>query len=185
MIELSFARVPRVVRFTAGALLAVVLGCTDLAGPHRDETLNLQTDALSYVLVPNREGLATQIPYTFTNRTAGSVYLVNCLGGFGLHLERREGQRWESVWGPVLPSCLSEPIVIPPGALFADTVHVWGGVNADVGPTFDPATAAGRYRLVWDDAYASFQPFLPWGDTIPLQERTSNEFELQVAIPTS
>jgi hypothetical protein len=131
--------------------------------------------------VPDADGLATEIPYVFHNRTGAPVFLVNCNGAFALTLERLEGDQWKVAWGPFLPLCLSPPIVIEAGARFADTLHVWGSPpNQNSAPSFDVADPSGTYRLVWNAALSSFQDRLPFGEPIPLSYRVSNLFTLGV-----
>ena len=104
------------------ALLNGCLSATGLPDPPL-----LETDALTYELVRDDPGLMVSIPYTFTNRTGGPVYLVNCLGGSGLHLEREDRGDWHPAWSPVLLDCLSPPIVIEEDEVWVDTLEVWGG----------------------------------------------------------
>ena len=152
-------------------------GCLSATGP--SDPLLLQTDALSYELVRDDPGLRVSIPYTFTNRTGGPVYLVNCRGGFGLHLERDDGGEWHVAWSPVLLACLSPPIVIEEDEVWADTLEVWGAPpGSNWRPRFDVADPAGTYRIVWDAALSSYQDHLPFGAPLPLAERVSNAFQL-------
>ena len=160
------------------AAVAVASAC-DLTDPLPVEPL-IQTDATTYQLVSDADGLSTEIPYVFENRTGASVYLVNCNGVFALRLERLERGQWNVAWSPVLPLCLSPPIVIEAGATFAATLHVWGSPpNQNSAPSFDVADPSGTYRLVWDAALSSFQDYLPFGEPIPFPYRVSNPFTLR------
>ena len=156
---------------------ALLNGCLSVTGP-ADPPL-LQTDALTYELVRDDSGFTVSIPYTFTNRTGGSVYLPNCRGGFWLHLEREDEGDWHAAWSPFLLLCLSPPIVIEEDEVWVDTLEVWGGLpGGNVWPRFDVADPAGTYRIVWDDALSSYQDHLPFGRPLPLAERMSNTFQL-------
>ena len=153
-------------------------GCLSITGP--SDTPLLQTDALTYELVWGDPGLMVSIPYTFTNRTGGSVFLVNCLGGFGFHLEREDRGDWRPAWSPVLLDCLSPPIVIEEDEVWVDTLEVWGGLpGGNFGPRFDVADPAGTYRVVWDAALSSYDADgPPFGRPLPLPQRVSNTFQL-------
>ena len=159
-----------------GALL--VNGCLSATGP-ADPPL-LQTDMLTVELVRDGDAFRTSIPYTFTNRTGGPVYLLNCRGGFGLHLERQEEGDWAPAWSPVLLACLSPPIVIDEAEVWVDTVEVVAGLpDGNLWPRFDVADPAGTYRIVWGAAFSSYRPDgPPWGRLLPWAERVSNSFEL-------
>jgi hypothetical protein len=135
----------------------------------------LETDASTYELVRHEYGFTVSIPYTFTNRTGGAVYLTNCGGQLRLHLEREDGGDWHSAWAPILAACQSSPIVIEEDELWVDTLEVWGGLpGCNCLPQFDVADPAGRYRIVWGDAFSSLRPDRP----LPWAERVSNSFEL-------
>lgn len=165
--------------WAALGLLLGIYACGSGTDLPRDVEPLLQTESLEYELSAGSIALSTEIPYSFENRTGGVVYLVNCNGHFALVLQRLEGEQWVTAWGPVLNDCLSPPIVIAQGEVFADTVHVWGalpGTNAY--PRFDVAQPAGVYRILWVDALASFQDHLPFGPQVPEEYRISNRFFL-------
>ena len=140
----------------------------------------LQTDSLVVRLVQEGDLFRTSIPYTFTNRTGGAVYLLNCRGGFGLHLERKDAGGWTLAWSPVLLACLSPPIVIDEAEVWVDTLHVVAGLpESNVRPRFDIAEPAGTYRIVWNAAFSSYRPDgPPWGRPLPWAQRVSNSFQL-------
>lgn len=141
----------------------------------------LVTDEPSYVVRFDGLGWGAEIPYTFTNRTGASVYLVNCNGSFGLLLERWEDGQWKTAWSPVMPDCLSPPIVIADGQTFPSTVHMWGAVpGTNHYPQLDGGNPGGTYRIVWINALSSFQDHLPFGEQIAREYRVSNAFELVV-----
>ena len=157
------------------------LGCDTYTGLERDAEHPIQTDALEYELDSDGFGLYVEIPYVFTNRSGGTVYLVNCNGGFGLHLEREENGAWQYAWGPVLTMCLSPPILIASNATFADTLHVRAGsFGSNSFPQFDVDDPSGTYRIVWTAALSSFDAnSYPFGEQIPLEYRVSNRFTLR------
>ena len=164
-------------RFSLPLMVAVCLGglaCEDSTGLSLESEPLIQTDSPEYRLQPYGAGWRVQIPYTFTNRTGRTVYLANCNGGFGLHLDRDDNGTWRTAWSPVLLLCLSPPIVIGRHARFTDTLCVQGArPGTDVRPEFDLDDPSGTYRIVWDAAYSSSGP------DIPLEARISNRFVLR------
>ena len=156
-------------------------GCESSTGLARDSERLIQTESLAYDLRSDGPGLGVEIGYVFTNRTGAPVYLVNCGGGFGLHLEREVEGVWRFAWGPILPLCLSPPIVIESNATFADTLRVWGAPpGSNTYPQFDVEDPSGIYRIVWDAALSSFQDSVPLGPQIPFEARISNRFTLRI-----
>jgi hypothetical protein len=141
----------------------------------------ITTDASSYVLEPEWVGLRTSIGIRFLNRSAETMYIVNCRGGLAATLQKRVGGEWVTYWSPVLQQCLSAPIVVAPGATFEQQLNVWGALpGSNALPQWASADVAGTYRLVlgnlvwnYDDRRHGF------GDKVPLELRTSNEFVLR------
>ncbi|NIP56889.1 MAG: hypothetical protein GWM92_02060, partial [Gemmatimonadetes bacterium] len=84
----------------------------------------------------------------------------------------------------VVPACLSAPIVIEEGEVFEDRLRIAGGAfGSNVRPQFDRRDPSGTYRIVWTDAYSSFDPDGPeFGELLPLVARTSNPFELRYEV---
>jgi hypothetical protein len=149
------------------------LGCESSTGLAPESERLIQTDSPQYDLQPEWIGWRVDIPYVFINRTGGTVYLANCNGGFGLHLEREDSGSWHTAWSPVILLCLSPPIVIERNVTFTDTLHVWGvPPGSDAIPQFDVDDPSGTYRIVWDAAHWS-------SEQIPLVMRISNRFLLR------
>ena len=157
------------------------LGCDTATGLVRDTEPPIQTDVLEYELDFDGLRFRVDISYVYTNRSGNPVYLVNCNGGFGLHLERDENGAWQYAWGPVLNRCLSPPIVIASNATFADTLHVRAGsFGSNSFPQFDVDDPSGTYRIVWTAALSSLDANqLPFGPQIPFEYRVSNRFTLR------
>ena len=107
----------------------MILGCDSQVEDETDGVPLIQTEETTYTLVPEGNGLATEIAYTFENRTGGDVYLVNCNGQFGLSLERLENGTWAPMWSPVLQECLSPPIVIEKGGVFPISTFCMGWIS--------------------------------------------------------
>lgn len=169
--------VPGDTRFSLPLLLAACLGglaCEDSTGLPAESHPLIQTDSPEYRLEPYGAGWHASIPYTFTNRTGRPVYLANCRGGFGVHLDREDNGTWRTVWSPVLLLCLSPPIVIGRYERFTHTLSVWGArPGTDIRPQFDREDPSGTYRIVWDAAYHLSGP------GFPAAARISNEFVLR------
>ena len=170
---------------SGGALLVSAtvgwLGCDTATGLSDDERF-IQTESLVYELQPDWIGLRTEIPYTFTNRTGRTIYLVNCRGAFSIHLERQDEGAWKAAWSPVIPACLSPPIAIEKNTVFHDTLHVWGAPpdSSHYAPNFDLDDPSGVYRIVWGTGLTSFDAnAYPFGPLITLDWRVSNRFTLQ------
>jgi hypothetical protein len=163
------------------AVSAALLGCDSPTAVQRDSEAPIQTELRQYELSFDSLGFFhLAIPYAFTNQTGGPVYIPNCLGSFLLHLEREVDGEWRTALSPLIPMCLSAPIVIADGARFVDTLEVVGGLpGSRYGDQFDVADPTGTYRLVWDDALSSYQESQrPHGPELPIDARVSNRFTL-------
>lgn len=107
------------------AISLFVAGCDGITAPARNRSAPLQTDRLVYSLQMDRNGnLTTDIPFTYHNATADTVYLVNCRGLVPPSLEKWQNGDWVPAWGAIVLSCLSAPIEIAPGADFEYTLQV-------------------------------------------------------------
>ena len=147
----------------------------------RDDGAPFQTDSLAYTLRPGTVGYEGEVALTFTNRSASTAYIVNCNGLTGVTFEKLVDGRWEAVWGPAIPDCLSPAIVVPPGGTWRTRVHVFSAFpGSNVEPKFRTPEIAGVYRTVWHYVLRSFQPRLPFGEPFPLEARVSNRFTLAV-----
>src|SRR4051794_31180176 len=94
----TLARIGAIAAFVV--IASAPLACSDVAGPDdipaiiRDTTALFQTDSLAYTLLAGDEWYSGKVGVTFTNRTSGTVYFVNCLDGTGLRLEKRVAGQW-------------------------------------------------------------------------------------------
>ena len=125
------------------------------------------------------------IPHSFTNRTGSWVYIHDgSCGPSHIHLEMNEGgedgsDEWVPFWDPWFPGgCGPFFTAIEPGELYQETLHVGGGSRLT-----QPA-ASTRFRIVWR-AWSSLDEHPRFGgpiggDLIPLEERVSNHFTLEV-----
>lgn len=150
--------------------------------PSRD-AVAFQTDSLSYTLLSASVGLEGKIAFVFTNPTSAPVYIVNCRGATSLRLEKQSGDTWVPAWSPVIPLCLSAPIVVQPGQQYAGVVHVFGGYpSTAMHPRFVVDSVPGVYRIVWADVLRTYNNrTYPFGEPLPLEQRVSNRFQLRVA----
>lgn len=150
--------------------------------PDRDEAA-FQTDRLEYTLERTSYGYRMDIAFRFTNPTNGAAYFVNCLGGTGVVLDKREDGVWKSVWAPVLLQCLSPPIVVAAGADWSGVVGVVAGeFGTNRHPQFETQDLEGVYRLRWVDLLRTYEPNrYPFGEPLPEALRVSNRFVVRVA----
>jgi len=152
----------------------------------RDSSAPIQTDSLSYTLKRDALGWATRIPFTYRNPTADTIYVVNCNRTLAMALEQRAGDAWRTNWHPALPVCLSAPVVIAPGAVYVDTMAIFGAPpGRNVAPEFGDTTFTGTYRLVWHNLVTHYRTDAGanFGGAVPLEYRYSNEFVLRKAKP--
>ncbi len=146
----------------------------------RDTAALFQTDSLAYTLRAGVSGYEGEIGVTLTNRTNGTIYIVNCREATGVRLEKRTSTGWQTVWSPHIPSCMSAPIVVPVGGVRRTRIPIFGGYpNSNAHPQFSVADVAGEYRAVWGSVLSSYQDRLPFGEPLPLESRTSNRFTLR------
>lgn len=187
------ARCLSVTRAALFMSLAAVLACgqapTDAsdmggvpgAGLERDGDALFQTDSLSYTVVSGDNGYWVHIATTFTNRTGHDVYFANCNNQTGLKLEKLEDGEWRTAWSPMLPLCLSAPILVEPGSTYDMDVGVFGGYpDNNKYPKFLVDEVDGVYRIVWDAAYSFYEKDGESNEELPLGQRVSNRFVMTV-----
>lgn len=160
----------------------LLAGCEgDITPPEvgRDTTAPVQTDATFYLLRKDWVGLTTEIALSYENQAADTLYIVNCNRLLPAVLEKRVDGDWERFWAPILPRCLSPPIVIEPGGVLIDTLHVWGALPGyNVGPAFKSEDVEGVYRIVMHEVVFHYEDRPGFGDSVPLEYRVSNSFVL-------
>ena len=145
----------------------------------------VRTDRTRYVLAEGPFGPETTIVTTFRAPADRRVYLVNCNGAFALGLQRLDGDRWVDAWGAEMNACLSAPIVIPAGRQHSGTMTVASGADAVVsGRRTERRIVSGTYRAVWYGVLTSFDfKRRPFGDELPLEQRSSAPFVIEAAAP--
>jgi hypothetical protein len=164
-------------------LIVLLLGaCSHLLEPPvREQEHPLQTDHLEYEVRRSDGEVSVAIPFTYRNETGRTVYVVNCQRIAPPALEKYIDGEWVRAWTAVVPLCLSPPIVIRPGATYADTLRVFAGKPAsDVYPQFTVPEVEGIYRLVWGSVVHDYNDRRQgFGEPLPLAERISNPFLLK------
>jgi hypothetical protein len=146
----------------------------------RDVGALFQTDSLSYTLRAGSVGFDGEIGVTFTNRTSGTAYIVNCNEATALSLEKRVAGQWKNVWSPPIPLCLSRPIIVAPSATYRTRIRIFGGYpGLNAYPKFSITDIAGEYRAVWAQVLSSYRTdSIPFGTPLPIDRRVSNRFLL-------
>ncbi len=147
----------------------------------RDYLASFQTDSLTYQLRAGSNGYEVDIGVTFTNHSPATAYFENCGGATQLHLEQQfPDSGWVSVWSPILPACLTQPIVVQPQASASSIVTVFAGYpGCNCSPQFMAETPGGVYRLVWTAVYGSYNSStLAYASALPFGMRASNAFNL-------
>jgi len=145
----------------------------------RDAAALFQTDSLRHTLHATGGGFDGEIGVTFTNRTSGTVFIVNCNGATVVYLEKRIAGQWTRVWSPPIPLCLGPPITVRAGATYRTRLRIFGGYpGTKVFPQFSSTDIAGEYRAGWANVLSSYQDRPPFGDPLPIEQRLSNRFML-------
>ena len=123
-----------------------------------------------------------KIPYSFTNRTGSRVYLpTDCLGTFNVGLQVLEDGEWKGALTRYFVLCDGLPIVIEPDEVYQATLNAKGCVVGNCARIRLSSTASTPYRIKWYEALSSYdRDEVPRGEPIPLKERISNTFTLQV-----
>jgi len=162
-------------------ILIFLVGCDLPFGLGQDDEPLLQTQGEEFELRDPSGGPQATIPYRFVNRSGSRVYLVNCQGDVRPHMDRREGGKWVQAYAPLRLLCLSQPVVIEPGAEYFDTLNVFRGELIDPGdPQAETPDLEGTYRLRWEIALSSFDgDSYPFGEPIRQGFRVSNSFVLR------
>jgi hypothetical protein len=148
----------------------------------RDLSAPIQTDRLRYELVQSELAWEATIPFTFRNRSAGIAYIAHCQGSYFLELEKLVNGNWVLGWSPVVPLCLSlEPIRIPPGEKFQDSIRLFAGrPGTNLAPKFEVPDPEGVYRIVIHPLSSYDVGQHPFGPELPLPQRISNPFRIAV-----
>lgn len=163
------------------ACSVIIIGCDAIIGSDRDASAPIQTGKSEYSATIRDGTVELEIPHTFTNQRAETVYIVNCNNAFGIKLQKRAGNTWVDAVGMIIPDCLSPAIEIPEGESYDNILQIHAGLpSSDIEPRFEVDEIEGIYRIVWIDVLESFDPdSYPFGEQIPLEQRLSNTFEIR------
>jgi len=177
--------VGRWVLFIVGVCVAA--GCGDSTSPNgitkiaRDTSALFQTDSLGYTLLHHNSAYSMRVEATLTNRTTGSIYISNCAGATGIYLQKRMLSGWEIVRSPILPACLSAPIVVAVGATYTFNLDLIGGEpGSNLLPRYSTTELDGEYRLLWDGAFTTYDNGTGVGAPLAESSRVSNPFLVRV-----
>ncbi|MES2522612.1 MAG: hypothetical protein V4617_07950 [Gemmatimonadota bacterium] len=144
-----------------------------------DSAALFQTDATTYTFATTEAGTQVRLRATFTNRSGRTIYFVNCHGGTSLTVQRLDGATWTDFWSPELPACLSAPITVASDGTHTFEIGVFAEKPGDnYYPKFAGPLTTGLYRVMWHNAYFTYQDRLPWGVPVPESQRVSNSFEI-------
>lgn len=140
----------------------------------READAAIQTDALAYRLERTPDVYEGVIRFTLTNRSTRMLAVENCLGVTAALLEQQVGAVWVGVWSPIVPSCLSQPILIAPGAAYTGQLSIGAGrPRTNIEPKFSTDRISGVYRLVWGTL-----SYVGDATRVPRSEQTSNRFSI-------
>lgn len=160
---------------------------------NRDEGPAIQTETTGYVMSRTNVGYTVEVPFTFTNTTGRTIYLVHCRPGAGpggasrvalaMTLERQQEGGWKPAWGSVVPQCLSPAIALQRGETYTDTLQVFAGHHgSNYYPQFDRSEIEGTYRITWRSWYYSWDPATyDWSNPVEREFTTSNRFHLKAS----
>jgi hypothetical protein len=166
------------------AAVGLIVACEHASPSAQPTEAELSADHRVFRWIRHPVGFTTEIPFSFHNRLADTVYVVNCRANLDMTLEARTSGGWQWFWWTEREDCLTPPIVIAPGTLYRDTLEVFG---APPGSNMIPSVASlvleGTYRLVWNGMVTNYREYDPvtrtFGDTIPLSFRTSDPFTIR------
>lgn len=146
----------------------------------RDVAAHFQTDSMLYTMTRTTQEYEAVVEMSYTNRRSDTVFVANCGGATAVALERRVNGRWQNAWSPAQFPCLSQPIVVAPGATRRFTLRVGAGIaGGPVEPKWPFTDVDGEYRVVWGQFLSSYsEGRQPLGNPIPSDQRVSNRFRI-------
>jgi hypothetical protein len=180
-------------RMLALLLAATAASCAprdaarDRPGPDSTATRStapIVTDRDRYVLEPRTIGTVdakvTSVVTTFTAPPDSTIYIMNCNGQVGWGLQRQENGEWVNAWLTTMNACLSEPIVVPAGTAWVDTMAIDSRTDIPQGhTTVTHGIPPGSYRLVLHGALTSFDmDSAGLGRQLSIERRISEPFEI-------
>jgi len=130
-----------------------------------------------YTALASADWVVVRVPYAYTNRTADTVGITECLEG----LQRWTAVGWRMAWSPTCVAAAISPRPVAPGE------HLSGTVTArwPLSPTMhwavaSPSEVAGVYRVLLHVEAHVWQPGTPAAPLLPMAGRTSAPFRAEV-----
>jgi hypothetical protein len=131
----------------------------------------IRTNHDRYTLTTHDGLLTASIIAELTNRTAATIFILNCNGAVPWSLQQLQADTWSTAWTAEMDACLSDPIALRPGAVLTDTLTLTLNSASRLNP--------GTYRILWHGVLTSFsRDARPFGAEVPLQHRVSNPFQI-------
>jgi hypothetical protein len=109
--------------------------------------------------------------------------LTNCNGAQPMGLQRLVGNDWVNAWVAALNACFSAPIEVPPGGRHSATLTIRPGAGAVTYPRGQESIESGTYRVAWFGVLRSYDPNKRPEDELPLEQRVSAPFTIDVQPP--
>lgn len=166
-------------RILALSWLMIALACSSSGVSDPNQPM-MVTDASEYDVVIGEARIEARISFQYANRSGRTIYFPNCNGVIAPILQQWNGLEWVFAWGSPQLDCLSPPVVLLPDEVYEDTLTVSAGTpGSNIYPQFQVSELSGKYRLLWLNALGSYDPDgPPWGESLPENLRSSNEFRL-------
>lgn len=158
-------------------------GRADASGAHP-----IRTGHDTYAFTRDGDWERTRIDFGYDNGGPDTLYQATCRAngvgdpGLSMAVQRRVEDRWETAWVPILLACLSEPIVVPPGSTYRDTLEVTlHPQDSTLQPLLNTEVdIEGTYRLLWQGLLRSYDAeSYPFGEEVAESLRVSNAFRLE------
>lgn len=141
----------------------------------------IRTDRSHYVLTSGPRGPEATIQATLRAPADRALYIVNCNGASSVGLQRKAGQEWVLAWVISTNSCLSPPIVVPPGGEHTASVFVHENSGAVTDPARGRMIESGTYRVIWTGVLTAFDPKPGgFGPELPVEQRVSAPITIEV-----
>lgn len=127
------------------SLLFALSGCDSPTLPRPPSDAAIATDGTVFTVEDFGVMRQGRIPHTFTNPTEDPIYISHCGGEFGMTLQRKVGNHWETFWLFLPDACLSlPPIEIGPGETHSAEFFFFGfGPDDYRGPTLRSPVRSG------------------------------------------
>lgn len=119
---------------------------------------------------------------TYTNASTRPIYFTTCHAPGPPSLEKKQAGKWITAYAPVVLTCLTEPLVVPPRGTYRFVLQVRGYVpGLSELPEFN-TSVPGTYRLKWHKVFSKLMKPYDAGqpeNQLPESTRISNEFRIR------